>query len=202
MWRLLGALLLMTLALLGLIIVLIIATAIILFCFRLGLGAAHISDAAIKDILGFDTALAFLVGYCAAIFCALRFGFLICVTTIAEGKITIARSWELSRKNFWRIFVILLAVFLPFLVLEFAVMAAAGLFPHLPPPGATVQQIQAFRVERRQYTAAAMHRMQHYWYFFYPIMGVLTVYIYGVLAGAQTFAYRALTDGETTPSPR
>jgi hypothetical protein len=62
MWRVLGAIGLMILALLGLILVLVIATLIVLFVFRLGLGAAHISDTAIKNILGFDTLLAFVIG--------------------------------------------------------------------------------------------------------------------------------------------
>jgi hypothetical protein len=200
MWRVLGAIGLMILALLGLILVLIIATLIVLFFFRLGLGAVHISDTAIKNILGFDTLLAFVVGYCAIIFCILRFGFLICATTIAEGKIGLTRSWTLSHGNFWRILVILLAIFLPFMTLEFAVMAAAGLFPHLPPPGATVAQLQAFQAERMARTTAAMGLMQHYWYVAYPVLAVFVVFLYGAIAGAQSFAYRVLTGTETTTS--
>jgi hypothetical protein len=51
LWRVIGAFLSVILAILGLALVFVIAAIVILLLFRLGLGAAHISDAAIKAYL-------------------------------------------------------------------------------------------------------------------------------------------------------
>jgi hypothetical protein len=197
LWRLIGALLLLILALLGILIAYAIAIFVVLIVFRLGLGAAHVSDNAMKGIATFDVFLAFLIGYCGFVFCGLRFGFLLSVTTIAEARIGLFRSWTLSHGNFWRIFVIALAIILPFLIIEGVALYALGIFPHVP-TGATLAEIQALQ---NAASAAVSARMQHYWYLVYPCGAILALLLYGLAAGAQTFAYRALTEADSIPSP-
>ena len=197
LWRLIGALLLLILALLGILIVYAIAIFVVLVVFRFGLGAAHISDTAMKGIAAFDIFLAFLIGYCGFIFCGLRFGFLLAAATIAEARIGLFRSWTLSHGNFWRMFVISLVLFLPFLIVEGIAFYALGIFPHLPPPGATPAEIQALQ---NAASAAAFARMQHYWYLVYPGSLIFALFVYGLAAAAQVFAYRAVTQAESIPS--
>jgi len=185
MWRLIGASLLMILSLLGILLAYVIAISIILYCFRLGLGAAHISDNALKGITIFDVSLAFLVGYCGLIFCAFRFGFLLFVVTLEDDRIGLFKSWTLSHGNFWRMFVIGLAIFVPFMILEILAFYWLGLFPHFH-PGITPAEIQASQ-------GAAFARMLRYWYIIYPVGVLVTLLLYALMAAAQVFAYRALT---------
>jgi hypothetical protein len=199
-WRLIGAMLAMLLAMVGILIIYVIAAAVVLFLFRLGLGAAHISDGAIKAILAFDVILAFLAGYCGFIFCALRFGFLLGATTIAEDRIGLFRSWTLSHGNFWRIFLVVLAVLLPFIVVEFSTLYAAGAFPSFPPTGATPGQLRAFQDAMTAKQMAMLAGVRHYWYITYPGFAVFAVLFYGMAVGAQSYAYRTLTGSDAKPS--
>lgn len=197
MWRILGGFLLMILVLLALLITYILAIVALLFLFRLGLGAANISGDAMKRIATFDTAIAFVIGYCGFIFCAMRFGFLLFPATIAEDRIALTRSWTLSHGNFWRMFWIALALLLPFAILELAAFYGLGAFPHIP-PGSTPAEIQAMQGAASASMAA---QMRHYWYIVYPAGTIFGFLAYGFLAGAQSFAYRMLTGGELTPNP-
>ncbi len=196
LWRLIGAFLALILAMAGLVLVYVIAVLLVLFLFRLGLTAAHISDASLKTILAFDALLAFLAGYCGFIFCWVRLGFLLGAITIAEGRVGLARSWTLSRRNFWRMFLVSLALFVPFLLLEIVAFYALGLFPHFT-PGATPAEIQA---AQNAASTAAFARMNDYWYLVYPGGAIVSLVLYGLMGGAGSFAYRALTD-DVTPSP-
>jgi ABC-type nitrate/sulfonate/bicarbonate transport system permease component len=91
---------------------------------------------------------------------------------------------------------------MPFLILEIGIMYANDLFPHLPPPGATAAQIRTMQIEQALSEAVAISRMQYYWYITYPIFGLVMALLYGILAGAQSFAYRALTETpDSTPNP-
>jgi hypothetical protein len=189
MWRLLGAFLLMVLSLAGILLAYVIAIVIILYVFRLGLGAAHVSDNALKGIAIFDVALAFLVGYCGFILCAFRFGFLLFPATIAEDRIALFRSWTISHGNFWRIFVIVLALFLPLVILEMTGFYWLGLFPHFH-AGMTPMQMQA---AQQAASAAAFAKMRQYGYVIYPVGAFAALFINSLMAGAQSFAYRALT---------
>jgi hypothetical protein len=167
-----------------------------LFLFRLGLTAAHISGTALTDIMAGDAALAFLAGYCGFIFCWVRFGFLLGATTIAEDRIGLVRSWTLSYRNFWRMFAVTLAIFLPFFALEMMAFVMLGAFPHVT-PGASPAQVRA---AEQAANALMMANMQHYSYLVVPLAMVAAVLLYGLMAGASTFAYRALTEGEEQPA--
>jgi hypothetical protein len=200
LWRLVGAFLLLILVMIALLILYVIAVIAVLFLFRAGLGIAHVSDTALKGIMALDTGLAFLAGYCAMIFCWVRFGFLLGAATIAEDRIALGRSWTLSHRNFWRMFAISLAILLPFVAAEITAMAAGGLLPHLPPPGASPDQIQTLQAAQNLRMTAAFEQMRHYWYVTYPVFAVISVLMYGLMAGASVFAYRALTENEIKPN--
>ena len=59
--------------------------------------------------------------YAILIFFGVRLGFYLAPIAVAEGRISIARNWQLTSGNFWRIFAVALAVFLPFLLLNILV---------------------------------------------------------------------------------
>jgi hypothetical protein len=189
MWRLIGAFALMILSLFGILLAYVIAVAIILYGFRLGFSAAHISDNALKGIAVFDLTLAFLIGCCGLALCALRFGFLLFAVTLAEGRIGLFRSWTLSHGNFWRMFWILLAVTLPLIILETLAFYWLGLFAHIQ-AGMSQADMQA---AQQAASAAAFAKMHRYWYVVYPGGMILSLWVYAVTAGAQSFSYRALT---------
>ena len=68
--------------------------------------------------------------------------------------------------------------------------------------GATPEQMAAARAAIAAWNAANMTRVMRYWYIVYPFFGLFAVFFYGLSAGAQAFAYRALTEDEVTPNPR
>jgi hypothetical protein len=119
---------------------------------------------------------------------------------VAESRIDFRRSWSLGKGNFWRIFLILLSVFVPVMVvLMVALYFWYGGFPPVVPVGASSDQIAASRAATAVWMAAGMKRTLDHWYIMYPVSGLLTVLMYGLGCGAQSFAYRALVP-DTPPS--
>ena len=192
LWRMIGSLLLFALTMAALAVVYLLAMIAIGLGFRL----AHMSDSAIKTVAGLDVLLVFIAGYCGGIFCGVRFGFLLFPATIALDRVALFQSWLTSHRNFWRMLGISLAVFLPLMLVMLLGLYLVGAFPHLP-PGASQPQIQALQ---RAASAAAIARIQHYWYFYYPVSAMMNLLFAGLAAGAQSFAWRTLTEEGATPN--
>jgi hypothetical protein len=193
-WRLIGAVLLTVLAIAAVVAVYALAI------FVLGLVAAvflHGQTAgAAKAIVALLTVLALLIAYCGMIFMVARFFFLLAPVVVAEESINIGRAWLLTNRNFWRIFLIVLSIVVPFGVIEVAgLMALAGPMPLLP-QGNSPDQLLAFQQAQRAWQLSYMSRMFDYWYLVFPAGALLSVLIYGVSCAAQAFAYRQLTLGE------
>jgi hypothetical protein len=161
-----------------------------MFVFGFGFRAAHMADSAIKSVAAWDSILAFLIGYCGLIFCALRFGFLLVPATIAEEKIGLLRAWQISQGNFWRMFGVALAIFLPIMALLLCLLYLAGGFPQVP---AGVSGAEAAALQNAAGAAFAA-RMQHYWYLYYSANALISLLMIGLTAGAESFAYRALVE--------
>ena len=120
---------------------------------------------------------------------------------IAEQGIGLKRSWQLGRGNFWRMFVILLSILIPAVALELVFMFGF-LFHGLPPSmplHATPEQAAAAQTAIAAWNAAMMSRMTGYWYIIDPLFAIFTILFYGLSAGAQAFAYRALAPEEVSP---
>ncbi len=92
------------------------------------IGAALVSGGAIHSANG-GGSYALLIGLaviagvavlCAFIYLAVRVTFFLAPVTVMEKKVAVARSWELSRGNFWRIFAIIIALIFLILGLEIA----------------------------------------------------------------------------------
>jgi hypothetical protein len=144
------------------------------------------------------TAIILIVPWCGLLYCAVRLTFfLVPVVAAEEEGFALARSWSLGLRNFWRMFVILLATLGPFFVLELAFIYGF-LFKGLPflPPHASAMQKAAFQAAMNARMLEMMNMMYHYWYICYPITIAVIVVFYGISVGAQCFAYRTLTDGD------
>ncbi|HEY4125669.1 MAG TPA: hypothetical protein VGM36_13710 [Rhizomicrobium sp.] len=142
-------------------------------------------------LLGIGAFILFAVVYCGFIYGLVRQTFFLTPVVVAEDRIGLGRAWKLGRGNFWRMFVILVAVFGPIVLVEVAVVF--GFIMHGLPPtaaqGATPEQIMAWNAQN-------VARIKQYWFVLAPAYFVFLTIIYGLLCGAQAFAYRSLVPVE------
>ncbi len=193
-WRLMGAFLLILLifagcgAGAGIVIGLLGATAALV---------ARAGEVMATEILGLVASVTALVVYCALIYGMVRLTFLLNPVVIAEERIGLKRAWQLGKGNFWRAFVVLLALFLPLMALELAWLFGPwgpGLMPTLP-PHPTPEQTAAFQAAVAQWMNQFSHIFMDGWYITGPAFLLITILFYGAMCGAQAFAYRAVTEG-------
>jgi hypothetical protein len=192
MWRLLGAFLLyglvMSVVYFGFILVSLVVMAVAAGIAR---GQTQGGTLIAAGLIGFGLVI---VMVCAMIYIATRLSFLLAPVAVAERKVSLIRSWELTKGNFWRIFVIFLAVSLPFAVLDAVYIWAMYGTSLLPPMHVmTPQELQAFTLHQQQANRHAMEMTQRYWFVAYPAGLLVTVLFFGMLAGAAANAYRAVT---------
>ncbi len=197
LWRVVGAFLLLVLTLASLAVSYFLAMLLIGFLFNLGFHATHMTDAGIAAATQWDAALAMLLGYCGFIFCAVRFGFLLFPATVAEEKGGLFRARTLSNGNFWRMFAASVAAVVPVFAAEVLLVIWMGEFK-MPPPDATPAQLRAIQAATE---AAADAKIHDQWFVFYPALALVMLLTYGILAGIQAFAYRALADDTISNRP-
>jgi hypothetical protein len=194
-WRLIGAYLLYFIVL----IVLYIGVFVVSLLFAgIAAGVAGTSGGNRGMLAGAGIAAVIFVLFvcCAFIYIATRLSFLLAPVVIAEHKISLFRSWELTKGNFWRIFVVFLAIIIPLFVLEFAVLGAIYGSSLIPPihPGVTPEELNAFSQHQRQ----MMANSQNWWFITYPLGLLVSVIFYGIFTGASAFAYRAVTASDSS----
>jgi len=182
MWRLLGGIIVAALAIAATLIVFALAAGVLGFL----LGAMGMG----KPMLALVVALLIAIGYGGAIFIAFRFLFLLTPVNIAEQSLGLTRAWQLSHRNFWRSFAIVLAIMLPIIIVEYAVIFAAVGLPPMPHG----EGPQAFQARRLEWNIAIMQAMVNHWYIALPLLGLLMVFYLGANCSAQVFAYRKLTE--------
>jgi hypothetical protein len=138
---------------------------------------------------GIGAAIFVLFVSCAFVYIATRLSFLLGPVVVAEHKISLFRAWELTKGNFWRIFVVLLAILIPLIALEIVVLWAVYGSSLIPPmhPGVTPEELKAFSEHQRQ----MMTNQQSWWFITYPMGLLVSVIFYGIFTGASAFAYRA-----------
>jgi hypothetical protein len=196
-WRLIGATLLVMLALIAVAIAYALVAAALGWLLRMAL-TAYASQIMGRAVTGILILIAVAIAYGGFIYCAVRFFFLLAPVTLAEERIGLNRAWTLTKANFWRCFLIMLSILVPFCAIEIAgLLALAGPLPLLP-HGNSAVALAALREAQRGWQFSSATRMQHYWYLTYPLAGILGAIFYGLSCAAQAFAYRALTDGEAS----
>lgn len=184
LWRLIGAFLIFLLILVAISILLGVVMGLVIVAIGgNAAGAGHVV------LIGLAVRL---LAYALLAFLFVRLGFLLTPAAVEGPGLGLVRSWKLSRGRFWRLFAILLAVTLPFVVLEVAVLV--WFVPHMPMPvaGPDAAQYQATVLE---WESALFARLQSHWPVTATLWGLATLILYGLLVGAQCFAYRRVTEG-------
>jgi hypothetical protein len=196
-WRLFGSML---------FLILVIFLAVLLVA--LGYGAfALLLKLAFNNAAGWALTLSsalHLVGgiaaFCAYVYCLVRLTFLLIPMIAAEEPgFAVARSWALGAGNFWRMFALLLTVWIPLFVLEGILIVTMFAGVHFPPPHASPAQAAAFQAAMNAHGAQVFSNMFTYWYISAPLFVAIMVLFYGFAIGSQVFAYEALKGGDLTP---
>jgi len=133
-----------------------------------------------------------VIFFCVMIFFFIRFLFLLAPVNVAERQLGVRRAWTLSAGNFWRAFLVSLAIMGPIIVINYAFSYAMAGPLHIP-AGASPEALQAAETVWR---INQLNAMADRWYLSLPLMGVLIWFQLGAGCAAQVFAWRALTEGE------
>jgi hypothetical protein len=190
MWRLMGGFITALAAIAAFSLVLFLALWLVAF----GL------DQLVKAVPGSRQVVAVLAGlmvaafFCALVFVLLRFLFLLAPVSVAEQQLGVKRSWKLSAGNFWRIFLVTLAIALPVTIVNYGY----GYFMAGPlhiAPGASKETIEAAQMAWRIHQLNAMAER---WYITLPLTAVVMLFQFGAGCAAQAFAWRVLTEGEAS----
>ncbi|MDN5289721.1 MAG: hypothetical protein JWR38_6000 [Mucilaginibacter sp.] len=192
LWRFIGSALLLLLAMV------LAWLAALLGSLLLGMVMKGIGNAvpAIQIVTRLVSAAGFIALWCAVFYAWLRLSFLLLpVIAAGESGMALARSWTLGKGNFWRMFLVLVAVIAPFIVLEVTVLFSVMMhgMPHFPPPHASPEQRMAFNAALQAHNTAMMGQLYGRWYITFPLFGIFTILFYGTVIGAQCFTWRALT---------
>jgi hypothetical protein len=203
-WRFLGAWLLTILVIfvlvIGLAIAMAIAGVIVSIAFNAGnAGGAGLSKAAIGGLVG----LGVLFFYAVLIYVTVRLTVFIPPLVVAEGEVNLARGWQLTKGNFWRIFAVGLGIFIPLtiVILALLLIVYGSLFAQYfstimadmnthAGPDAVQKSVEDFQMKM---SAAALGAFPYT-----AVFGLLSsVFVYGLSYGASVFAYRAVTDASS-----
>jgi len=201
-WRFLGAWLLTILVLVVMVIGLAIVMAIagVIVGFAVKAGGTELSKVGIAGLVG----LFLLFFYAVMIYVTVRLTVFIPPVVVAEGDVNLARGWQLTKGNFWRIFAVGLGIFLPLMIIILALLLVvygslfAQYFSTLMAdvnthagPDAVQKSAADFQMKM---AAAALVAFPYT-----AVFGLLSsVFVYGLSYGASVFAYRAVTE---TPQP-
>jgi hypothetical protein len=196
-WRLFGSML---------FLILVIFLAVLLMAFGYGAFALFLK-LAFNNAAGWALALSsalHLVGgiaaFCAYVYCLVRLTFLLIPVIAAEEPgFAVARGWALGAGNFWRMFALLLTVWIPLFVLEGILIVTLFAGVHFPPPHASPTQAAAFQAAMNAHVMQVFGNMFTYWYISAPLFVAIMVLFYGFAIGSQVFAYEALKGGDLTP---
>jgi hypothetical protein len=187
-WRLLGGIIL---AMLLLLLNVLCTEAVVFATFWAG---EHYH---LPSVWGLVEAIAVIAGVCWFFYSIVRLLFFLPPAVVAEGGFGLARSWELGRGNFWRIFAIIMAcVFGPMLVISMVSQIVV-----MPFMGQALMQIQQAAQNNEVLTPQQMWAIigppLHN---FLPLWIAYEIVTLPILLGLQNavsaFAYKNLTNFE------
>lgn len=159
--------------------------------------AAQLASPAAKGIAALVIVGAAFAVWLTLLYAIVRLTFLFLPSTVAEHRIGIARSWELTRGNFWRIFLIGILVLLPLIVASFVLgltILGSGYFDFAMHHARDPQAIQQFVMQRMELFFQAMPIILVVNFFIAPV-------IYGLTIAPASFAYRALMPAPVEVAP-
>jgi len=183
-WRFLGALLCAYLGYIAIIFGLILAGTFI--------GGALVAAGG-EVIAGLLAVIGFIVLFWLMFYLLLRLFFFLAPVTVAEGRRVVRRAFSLARGNAWRIFVIVLACFLPTAcvqgIVQGSVMGQAMMSMTFPLPGEELPPEQAIALVNDIFAqfAAVLPILV-------PVWIITSIFMYGVWSAAAAYAYRELLE--------
>lgn len=188
MWRLLGGLLFALLAVAAVIAVtfIVLVLAIAAVNFVLPKLPANSPAAALM------VAASSIIFLCVVAFTFVRLVFLLPPVNVSEQRMGVRRAWKLSAGNFWRLFLVALAIAIPVTIVNYTYVFSLAGFPAVP-PGAGADAVRAAETAWRLQQLKAL--VDH-WYFTLPVTALLMLFQFSVGCSAQAFAYRKLTEDE------
>jgi len=196
------------LSLLAVLFVMLVVYIAAIFADQIVLGIASSAASAARSITGRTLQLSvaaavLLLDFAVLMYIGVRLGFLVAPVTVAEGKIDLVRAWQLTRGNFWRMFVVLVVTLGPILVVsQLAVAAIVGPDYIVAFASAMLGVFQA-AVTGTQPQAQAFQHLPDITAKVPWLLGVsflLAPFTYGLTFAAPAFAYRALV-GTPPPTP-
>jgi hypothetical protein len=195
-WRVFGGYIRMFFAILGVYLVCVVG----------GVAAVFIGTSIGEAIGGIVATVLIIALVCLALLTIVRMSFLLVPSIVAEpGKGGLARSYHLTRGNFWRIVVVFIVLVLPVAMVTSAIQGAIigssafDLMAQMTPTADPAQQMQNLQTMLTQYMTALRDA-------FLPlaIVGFFSsVVLSGLTYGGAAYAYRALagTPDAATPVP-
>jgi hypothetical protein len=125
------------------------------------------------------------------IYAMVRLTFFIPAVVVAEHQIDLARSWELAGGNFWRIFVVYLAITIPVAVVAGTLQNIGLAFM---PAGDILKMIQ----DPKPDFALVANTLVAMWPIMAAVQLIQMIATFGLKAGAVAHAYKTVT-GEAAP---
>lgn len=184
-WRLLGGFIAAVLAIgavaLAGLVILWIVSALLKLMFHATPGARPI----VLTVVALEMTAFFLL----FTFASVRLLFLVAPVNVAEQKLGVTQSWELTAGNFWRAFLVTLAIMIPVAAANYALAIAIAGFP----PGTQGMSREAAQAVMTAWRTAQLNALADHWYVFLPVTGVVSLFQFGALSAAQVFAWRHLT---------
>ena len=193
-WRLFGAYfifyVLMQIAVFVIVFVVVILAAIVAGVVAVATGGHLAHNPTTGTLIGLGIFAAMIVLYGAIFWFLLRLGFLLTPVVVAEKKIDIARIWNLSKGNVWRMFLVCVAVFLPIFLVYFAILLVTVL--HAVIPVFAPLSHNASPKDIGAHLEIFFNVMRGAWFIVLPALAIFATLFYGMAAGAMVFTYRAL----------
>jgi hypothetical protein len=157
-------------------------------------------------LVGLGIAAFAVLFYGAIFYFLIRMGFLLTPVVVMEKKIDIARTWNLTKGNVWRIFLVCVAIYLLVMIVYMLVFTAVFLHAAWPvfssmPTGHNIpgEVVQAHMM-------AFLTALWSEWFVFVPLVVIFTTVFYGLIGGAISFSYRALVPppkpAQDAPAPQ
>jgi hypothetical protein len=186
MWRLMGGFA----AALAVITVIVFLAALLLMAIPVGVNMAA------KTLSQSVSAGLSVVSLCGVLavwaFVTIRFLFFLAPVNISEQVVGVKRAWQLSAGNFWRAFLITLAIAVPAgAINNIYSFAMAG-----PPHFVVNAGKDALQASEAVWRINELNALASHWYFTLPLMALLMLFQFGAGCAAQVYAWRALTEGE------
>lgn len=174
-------------------LVAIFALFLMIYLFVVGL-LAGVAQSGASPAAGAAVGLLAIIFLPALFFVMVRLSFFVIPATISEGGIGLARSWQLTRGNFWRIMLIGLATLGPLLIVtaiaELAILGPDFFMPHNMPAGDADAQLREMIAQMR---AASPHMPMLYGFSF-----LIAPIVVGLALAPPAIAYLALKNGAAT----